>query len=232
MLYIHRNKISIVLIFLLLSNLAFAQKNNANYDKGSTPFHFGFHFGLNNSVFKTFPSKSFMMNDTLLNMRPQSGPGLQFGIISEARFNEYFSLRFIPSLMFVNRSIDFDFANPIYNVNKKVESTYISFPLLVKYSSFRAKNFRLYWIGGASYNIDMSSQEKVSSEVDRIKINKKSMNLEYGIGGDFYLPYFKFSPEIKIGHSLSNILINDNFIYSQSLDKLLSRTVMITFNFQ
>ena len=42
---------------------------------------------------------------------------------------------------------------------------------------------------------------------------------EVGFGIDFYLEYFKFAPEFKATFGLVDMLVNDDSIYSSSIQK-------------
>ena len=55
---------------------------------------------------------------------------------------------------------------------------------------------------------------------------------ELGFGLDFYLEYFKFSPQIKISYGLLNLLTNDSTIYTESINKLTTNGWMLSFTFE
>ncbi len=220
-----------LVIFLSLFTLcANAQSNLSGYDYKK--LHFGFTVGTNNSVFKTYESKSTFTNDTLLTFLSKKGPGMQLGIVSDLRVNEHIALRFIPILLFSERSIEYKFTDPLQNSTKKVESSIIDLPLLFKFRSDRINNWRFYVIGGVKYWIDMSSQQDVNAEVLKLKTIRKGVAFEYGLGWDFYLPYFKFSPEIKFYQGVSNVLVDEKHIFSSSFDKLIPRGFIISFLFE
>ena len=207
-----------------------AQQNNPKYDDGL--LHWGFHFGFNTSVLQPTFSAGFAKNDTLLSIEPDHRPGFQFGVVSEVRLNDAFTARFVPSLNFINRGMFYNFANPAMNANKQLETIDLSFPVSLKYRGNRVGNYRLYTIAGGSFNIDMSSEERVRDEIDRLKITRQNIGIEYGLGFDFYFPYFKLSPEIKVQQLMGDILVPENNVYSSSLSKLGARTIFLTFIFQ
>ena len=62
-------------------------------------------------------------------------------------------------------------------------------------------------------------------------INKNDFLYEIGLGFDFYLAYFKFSPEIKANFGLTNLIVDDGSIYSKSIKEMKTRgfTISITF---
>ena len=55
---------------------------------------------------------------------------------------------------------------------------------------------------------------------------------EVGFGIDFYLEYFKFSPELKATFGLVDMLVNDESIYSSSIKKMLTRGFTVTLTFE
>lgn len=69
-------------------------------------------------------------------------------------------------------------------------------------------------------------------DVERVKIIRGDLAYEIGLGIDLYLPFFKFSPEIKFVQGLNNLLVPETHRYSSPLDGLRARTIMISFNFE
>jgi hypothetical protein len=119
------------------------------------------------------------------------------------------------------------------SVTKTIESTYLEFPIDLKFKSNRINNYRIYVLGGFKYGIDMISQAKVESkDKDFVKLKRNDLGYEVGLGFDFYLVYFKFSPEIKMFNGLDNLLVQDGRRYSRPLKGLYSRIFLVSFNFE
>ena len=119
---------------------------------------------------------------------------------------------------------------------KKVESTFLDFPLLVKMRTEIFNNFAAYIVAGGKFGLDMQSNKDVengnASLADQIiKITKPDYGLEIGGGFDFFLEYFKFGIELRMGVGMKNIIIQENTIFSSPIDKLRSKvwTVSLTF---
>ena len=55
---------------------------------------------------------------------------------------------------------------------------------------------------------------------------------EIGFGIDFYLEYFKFSPQIKLSHGILNVLNKENTIYTKSFNQLRTNGWMLSFTFE
>ena len=57
--------------------------------------------------------------------------------------------------------------------NKKIESTFIEFPISIKYKSSRYNNGRAYIITGFKYSLDLASQRNIDDEgLEIVKIKK------------------------------------------------------------
>lgn len=175
--------------------------------------------------------------DTVMTIIPEGGTGFCLGIVSNLHLGENFDLRFLPTLSFGERrliySINNKKENEIVESHKRVESTFLEFPLLLKFKSDRVGNTRAYIIGGAKPVVDLASQDKVDDKGERIlKLKRNDINYELGFGFDFYTQYFKFTPEIKYAFGLNNLMVNENNVYTNSVDWLRSRAFYITFQFE
>jgi hypothetical protein len=228
------------LIFLLITasfETANAQriivKNQEKYDKQW--IHFGFLLGTNKTNFKVSRAENLLQNDSVLFLSADGQTGFDLGIISNLRIAENFDLRFTPMLAFSQRNMNYNMTLKVAGtdvVTKKIESTFIQFPLLVKFKSNRVNNYRFYVLGGAKYMIDLVSQAEVETDEQLVKLKKYDYGYEIGFGMDLYLPLFKFAPEIKMYQGIPNILANDNAVYTTSLSGLKSRVWSISFTFE
>jgi hypothetical protein len=228
------------LIFLLITasfETANAQriivKNQEKYDKQW--IHFGFLLGTNKTNFKVSRAENLLQNDSVLFLSADGQTGFDLGIISNLRIAENFDLRFTPMLAFSQRNMNYNMTLKVAGtdvVTKKIESTFIQFPLLVKFKSNRVNNYRFYVLGGAKYMIDLVSQAAVETDEQLVKLKKYDYGYEIGFGMDLYLPLFKFAPEIKMYQGIPNMLANDNAVYTTSLSGLKSRVWSISFTFE
>ena len=229
-----------ILIFLLLmsSFSSFGQRHKKPQNLPRYDFkkiHFGFTLGINSLNFNINKNKKFLENDTLLSTLSQDQKGFNLGIVSNLRLGRYTDLRFIPTLVFGERILNYQF-NETSNLNlndKRIESTLIDFPISLKYKSERYNNFRTYVMCGIKYSLDIASQSEIDDEgQELVKLNNHDLMLEGGFGIDFYLQYFKFSPQIKISHGIINILSKDNTLYTQTLNNLKTSSWMLSFTFE
>jgi hypothetical protein len=208
-------------------------KNLEKYDKQW--IHFGFMLGMNTTDFRVQRSDDFYRSDSVLTITADGQPGFNLGIIANLHIGNNFDLRFVPDLAFSQRDIEYKMTTkigPSDIVVKKVESTFITFPLEIKFKSNRVNNYRFYAIGGFKYMIDLVSQAKVENDDELVKLNRTDYGYTIGVGMDLYLPLFKFAPEIKMFQGIPNVLTADPAVYSTTLQSLRSRIFTISLTFE
>lgn len=210
--------------------------NLPKYDR--TRIHFGFELGLNISKFRVAPVGDLRIRDTVYSIVPVGTSGLNLGIISNLKLGEHFDLRFIPALAFTQRNLEYTMVYTDSNfsretITKQVESTYLEFPFDLKFKSSRIDNYRAYVLVGWKYAIDMVSQAKVlAKDKEIVKLQKHDYGYEIGVGFDFYMTYFKFSPELKMFNGIPNLLVQDGRRFSSPLKGLYSKAFVISFTFE
>ena len=166
---------------------------------------------------------------------PKNQKGFNLGIVSNFRLGRNTDLRFLPTLSFAERDIIYtiEVEGELEEIKKDIESTFIEFPINFKYKSNRYNNGRAYLLTGAKLNIDLASQRNIDDEgQELIKLKKTDLMYEIGIGIDFYLEYFKFSPEFKATFGLLDMLVKEETIYSSSIKKMLTHGFTITLTFE
>lgn len=223
----------IVFCLAMFSNIQGQQRvilNEPNHD--DRPIHFGFCLGLN---MMDFVVRSNTVNNLVADVS-QPSPGFHILIVSNYRLGEYFDFRFLPGVSFGQRTLNFfDKNGSLVNSDHKLESNFLEFPCLVKYKAKRLNNFRPYIITGLNFRYDLA---KTLSEDEGIYIALKRPDLYYeaGAGIDFYLPYFKFSTELKFSYGFNNVLRRRPDLkahqYQDAIDKLNSTLVMLSFYFE
>lgn len=222
-----------ILFALLITVAAFKAQAQFNiHELGRKDIYFGIALGVNVADYKTIRQKSVPENDSIRYFRPKLGPGFNLGIIANYQFHKYFDLRFIPTLSFSDKTIEYeDLNNSI--VKKTVSSIYLDFPLQLRFKSDPIKDFRVYVIGGVRYDFDLASNVKARKADDLIKVNRHDAAAEYGVGFMIYFPYFILSPEFKVSHGFVNLNVpNSSLIYSRTIERMYSRTFTITLNLE
>lgn len=208
-------------------------KNLDKYDKQW--IHFGFMLGMNNTDFKLERAPDFYASDSVLHVEADAQPGFNLGIIANLHMGNNFDLRFVPDLAFSQRDLVYKMTTKVGAsdvVIKKVESTFLTFPIELKFKSNRVNNYRFYVIGGFKYMIDLVSQAKVENSEELVKLSRKDYGYTVGVGMDLYLPLFKFAPEIKMFQGLPNVLVSDPTVYSSTFSSLKSRIFTISLTFE
>jgi len=213
------------------------QKNLGDYDRQL--FHFGFSLGVNSTNFVVKRNPDSLRTDSVFTVEPFPQPGFNLGIISDMRMGRFFNLRFIPTFSFADRFLQYtliDTTGDTITSDQKVESTFLQFPLCIKFKSIRPNdgNWRAYILAGGSVSWDLASQAKIQQSANEIilKLKKFDYSYEVGLGFDFYLRYFKFSSEIKMSFGLNNQLVKDKTIYTQTISSLNTKTFLLSLHFE
>lgn len=248
--------ISLILLLIVVQADAYAQKrkvqNLPSYDLA--PYHFGFILGLNQMLFSVKPVENlpfikwepqqaadlFADSVYVYSVTSSPTPGFTIGILGNLRLGNYTDLRFIPSLSFGERILNYEVLaykneeGQFIETTKSITSTFIDFPLEFKYKSKRLNNMRAYVLAGAIYTLDLASQRKAEKNSDDItvKINKHDMLLSAGVGFDFYTTYFKFGTQLKMSYGFNNLIKYEDNIYTNSIESLRSKVFLLSFTFE
>lgn len=197
--------------------------------------HFGFETGFNYIDFNIRRIELLSNAGPLYTIEAESRPGFSLYLISDLRLHNYFNLRFTPGISYTQRDVLYGVSDPItgevYETSKQVESTFLEFPIHLKYRSVRITNGRAYMLGGVKFMVDMASQENVD-DPKILRIKKNDFGYELGFGVDFYFDYFKFSPQIKGTWGLNNVLVADQTVFTNGLTDLRTRAILISFCFE
>lgn len=167
---------------------------------------------------------------------PNFSPGFCVNVLGDLRLNHFFNLRLTPGMYFGSKTVMMMDLNDGREERQDVKSAYVVVPLDLKISGFRYIQSRPYLTVGGMATFDVSKKRN-----DFLKFNQTDFFVTVGLGCDFYLPYFKFIPEIKFCFGLTDILKHDrpdmvdnpgDFAVTQSLKKAKSNMVVITFYFE
>ena len=248
-------KVLISIIFLIAGCSVFAQKQKINYlttfdDK---LFHFGFTIGMNtldfnvvnynpigeNPDFIPYPDDGIIWDSNIRSDVATLIPGFTVGIVTSMRLSKDFNLRFLPGLSFGERQLTFNV--PVRDVNVyeedlsyyTIRSTFLDFPLLLKYKARRINNDRPYVIFGGAYRHDISR----TAQEDLIKLKNGGFYAEVGGGWDHYFAFFRFSVEAKFSFGLNDQLGDlpggqQRLYYAQSIKNLRSKIFTLSFHFE
>lgn len=203
--------------------------------------YFGFYLGFNSYDFKM--DYKTVGEDILI----KKSTGFNVGLVADLKLQEYVSLRFEPGLYYTKRDLQypesyFSATTPTPSDKlREVNSTYLHFPLLLKFLALRTGNVRPYILGGVSTTLNLSSNSKSKDDnlQQRFRVKPWTQNYELGLGIDFFSEYFIFSPSIRGVFGLNDELIRDNVDsfdpdespYTGNIESMKTRAVFINFTF-
>jgi len=252
--------VALLLCYLSFSGKGYGQKqwilNMPTYDQDM--FHFGFVLGADLSYVTIHPISdlathnfdSTFIPDILplpdsahvLSITSNPAAGFVISIVSNMRLGSNFDLRFIPSLTFGDRDLVYSIvtyrkeSESRLVITKKVPSTYVNFPVEIKFKSDRYNNFRAYLMGGAQYTLDLASQakkrEQRSADQKIVKFNQNDVYIEAGVGCDIYNEWFKLGLEFKMMYGLFDQLKRENNLYTNSIQTLKSKIFQFSVTFE
>ena len=200
-------------------------------------WHLGFSVGLHtqdirftNNGYITPEGESWFME------LPSFQPGFNVSGLFDMRLSDHFNLRFSPGLYFGNRNIVFKEANTGDEVKQNLKSTYLMFPIDIKFSALRYRNLRPYITAGVMPSLNLTRKSG-----EYIKLKSSDFYLTCGFGCDLYLPYFKLIPEVKFCFGLIDVVDHERpdltddpakQKFTQSLKKAVSSMVVFSFYFE
>ena len=200
-------------------------------------WHLGFGVGVHAQDLQ-FTHNGYVTEDgeTWFMDQPDFSPGFCVNGVFDLRLNSYFNLRVTPGMYFGNRLIRMVNTSGEDKEKQNIKSTFVVLPVDLKYSALRYRNVRPYVVGGIMPAFDVTKKRN-----DILKLNSTDFYLTVGLGCDFYLPYFKFIPELKFCFGLTDIISHNRpdladdptkLKFTQSLKKATSSMVVLTFYFE
>lgn len=221
----------------LISVLGYGQKERPKNQPYADfkMFHLGFHVGIHAQDLILTNTGYSENGEIYFAEIPSYSPGFSVGVIGDMFLNPYMNLRFTPTLHFGDKKFMFIEQNTQETFSTVVRSSYLSFPLSLKYTALRLNNYRPYLVGGIYGAFDMGRKKG-----NPILLKGMDFGLEFGFGCDIYLPYFKLCPELRFSFGLVDLLekkrddLNDAELikYTNALSKATSRMITLTFNFE
>ncbi|WP_456312888.1 type IX secretion/gliding motility protein PorT/SprT [Pseudomonas shirazensis] len=233
-------KKTVILLLLVLTTNGYSQFAKNMFSKDpiinlenwqKQRLYFGYYLGFNSFDFK-FDYKNVVDQD----IQVKKTTGFNVGVVADLRLQEYINLRFEPGLYYTKRDLYYPEFNKESDYLREVSSTYIHFPLLLKFSSLRTGNIRPYLVGGLSTTLNLSSNSKAKDDNSEGKFRVKPWTAAYevGFGIDIFSEYFIFSPSIRGMFGITDELIRDNdpnSPWTGNIDSMKSRAILINFTF-
>ncbi len=237
---LHRTKVVnhkqiTTLALLLVSQLAWAQgvayqrRHLERYD--DKPIHYGFYFAIPNTRFTVTHSDAFLTADSATRIYSPTQAGFRVGFVVNAFLDDHFDLRFTPGVSLYGREVKYDYASGNTRTETR-ESTWMEFPLLLKYKSERRLNTRMYLVAGATFGVETNVRRKEVQGITRLSTNTTDLTIDYGIGFEQFFEFFKFTPELRFSHGIPNIFRPTNNAAGIGINRLTTHTVTLYLNFE
>ena len=202
--------------------------------------HFGIQVGMTQSKFDVDFTLDDQVRESMQGVASYNAAGFHISVIlPDLRISRFLSLRLLPGVTILNREIAYSWAsayasNPLSEPQRYVESVYGELPVEFKFRAMRCNNFRPYVTAGASYGFDFASlrKNKNNNAESIIRLNPSDFRYSAGVGVDFFLRYVAFAIEMKVLLGVVDLSVPDNDVYTLAVDRLTSRTFVISFIFE
>lgn len=255
--HLHWGKVSLFvgLLFVILTSSATAQGMfGMSSLSGSDDklLSYGFFIGIHTNTYRLKYSDAFMdetnpASPMIRAIYPKYTPGFSLGFTGIFRFHDQLRLLFAPKIGFYQFQTEVQFFPQSGNtpqpggIDEEIdlsgevyfgEATLVELPILLKYSSQRFNNTRMYFIGGASYQFRTKPQDQANLE--DLVTTGQDYTLEIGMGFESYFQFFKFAPEIRFSHGLKNLYQpqNTNPFFNDAISDIRRKSITLYLNFQ
>ncbi|GAA4458732.1 porin family protein [Nibrella saemangeumensis] len=200
-------------------------------DYDDKPVHYGFYFAAPNTRFNIRYSENFVNADTTLRIYSPKRTGFRVGFILNGFLTDRIDVRLTPAVSLYGREIIFDGQSGTSRTLTR-ESTWLEFPLLLKYKSERRHNSRMYLVAGGTFGVETNVRRREVLGATRLSTNTTDFQIEYGIGFEQFFEFFKFSPELRFAHGIPNLFQQTPATANSSIRRLTSHAVTIYLNFE
>lgn len=234
----HIHQIIVVSFFLILSCSLFAQKRVQYLQyEDLKPYHLGFLIGMHTQdLILEHSGKVDSEGNRWYGSVPSYAPGFSVGVLGDLRLADFLSLRTSPTIHFGSKNVALASDAPGSEIiHSEIRSNYFMVPLSLRYRGARTDNYRPYIMGGVSAGIDMGRDKR-----EPILLTPIHRYVEFGVGCDLYLPYFRLVPELKFCLGLNDILVHDrtdqdseSFLrYTNAFNRITSRMIVFSLQFE
>jgi len=166
---------------------------------------------------------------------PSYSMGFTVGFIADRYLSQYLNLRVLPTLYFGEKNYVFKEQTSLKEYSTTIRNNYLSLPILLKFNAQRVNNYRPFVVGGAYVSSELGG---VKNQAVRLK--GFDYGLQLGVGCNFYLPLFKFCPELRFSFGLRDLIdkerkdLTDNDMrkYTNALASGKSRMISLVLNFE
>lgn len=232
-----RSKV-ILLALILLSITAqesmaqgqgYRRKHLEYYD--DKPIHYGILFAVPFTRFAIRHNDDFVAKDSAFAIQSPLNTAFRMGFTINAFLSERFDIRTTPSISLYERQVKYSYPSGV-SVTEKRESTWIEFPLLLKYKSQRRVNSRMYLIAGMSMDVETNVRRGRGGGAGSLDTKSTDFTVDYGVGYEQFFEFFKFAPELRFSHGLGNIIQPSQNSLNKGIGRLSTHTVTLYLNFE
>lgn len=234
----HIQPIVLLFLFLILSCTLYAQKRVQYLQyEDLKPYHFGFLIGTHTQdLMLEHSGVADGDGNHWYGSVPSYAPGFSVGVLGDLRLADFLSLRTSPTIHFGSKSVALASDDPGSDIlRSEIRSNYFMIPLNLRYRGARTDNYRPYLMAGVSAGIDIGRDKR-----EPILLTRIHPYVEFGVGCDLYLPYFRLVPELKFCLGLNDVLVHNRtdqdseaFLrYTNAFDRITSRLVVFSLQFE
>ena len=142
-------KTLLLCIFIIFSINRLSAQESWGGGVDGEQLHFGFTFQYVASELKILKTSQWkgpfidpytglpMINSEMRSLSSPVTPGFGLGFVSDYRLGDNANLRFTPGMVFSDRIVNYEYADPAFNIQKKVQATLMDLPLGIKLKSDR-----------------------------------------------------------------------------------------------
>ena len=247
-----KGRIALIIYMLCAALTATAQTRTIQYRPYTDlrPMHFGILIGMNlqDIELKNVGPQMITLEDgtqqeqTIVCDDDRWNAGFSVGVLADLRLSQHLNLRCSPTMHFGSKHLTFHNLSDQTpegiprEVRQDMKNTYLSIPVDLKFSAERWNNYRPYMMAGVNPMVNLTTKNQ-----EYIQLKRSDLFFEFGLGCDFYLPFFKLIPELKFCYSLRDALDHGHAselkdanmrTYTNAVASGHSKMIVLTFYFE
>lgn len=239
MLSIPVRKISLVVLLMTVLSCGAMKAQRMHYFD-VRPFNLGFTMGMGiggydmtHQINQTDPRTGRHLYSVSLVRKP----AIYLGLITSLKLLNNLDVRFNPSVTLEERDFRFRFdSTTTFDgesvVFKKIESSNLNLPLVLKFKTDYYKRTRLFITAGIQPTWNLASTKKVRNDPELLKTEKFDVAFVASVGIDLYGEKLKLSPELRYTRGLRNLYVPDNTVFPRAISDLFAQLLTLNINFE
>jgi len=207
----------------------YVRKHLERYDDKT--IHYGFFFAAPVTRFSVGYSPAFVTSDSAYRIYSPNTGSFRVGFVVNTFLDDRWDLRLTPSVSLFSREVKYDYPGGTSRTETR-ESTWLDFPLLLKYKSERRNNSRMYLLAGGAFSVETNVRRRENQGASRLSTNTMDLAVEYGVGFEQFFEFFKLAPELRFSHGLLNLYRPGTNAASLGINRLTTHSVTLYLNFE